>query len=241
MPRRVIAYEDDEALRQQMQHVFYAIREHYDLIATFPNAVGVTAEVQQLKPDVVLMDIQMLGDDDGLIALYKIKQTTPNVKVMMLTFMDVDHTIFDAICLGADGYMLKTDFLAYQAPHETMRRSLNTIFADGAYLTPTVAKQILNHFSDFSLPQKMMRVKERFQSIFRTESGKERMKDAGLTKMQIKVLKFIVDGMSTSQIAREMVLSENTINSHIRGIYTTLGLNSRSLVIKKALENRWFS
>lgn len=241
MPRTVIAYEDDEALRQQLQNIFYAIREEYDLIAAFPNAVGVIAEIQQLKPEIVLMDIQMLGEEDGLVALYQIKEKAPHVRVMMLTFMDVDHTIFDAICLGADGYMLKSDLMTHQVPHEAIRRSLNTIFADGAYLTPTVAKQILRHFSDASLPEKMKRVRDRFQSLFRHESGREHMRDIGLTKMQIQVLKLIVDGLTTHQIARQLELSENTINSHIRGIYTTLGLNSRALVIKKAIESRWFS
>jgi DNA-binding NarL/FixJ family response regulator len=241
MAKKVIAYEDDPALRKQLESVFYALREEYDLIATFPNPIGITAELNLYKPDVVLMDLQMLEEDDGLVALYKIKQTAPSIKVLVLTMFDVDQKVFNAICLGADGYMLKSDFSSYQMPHEAIRRSLKTIFEGGAYLTPSVAKQIMKLFLDQSLAEKMKKVKDRFQAIFQKEPGGAKYKASGLTKMQTLVLEKIIDGKTTSQMAREMELSENTINSHIKAIYSTLEVHSRALAIKKAIENKWVS
>jgi len=85
----------------------------------------------------------------------------PDIKVMMLTTFDVDDKVFNAICLGADGYMLKTDF-ASQMPHEAMRKSLRTIFEGGAYLTPSVAKRILNLFSDATIADKIKKVSSFF-------------------------------------------------------------------------------
>ena len=106
MPRKVIAFEDDPALRKQLESVFFAIRQEYDLLATFPNPLKVLEEIESYQPDVVLMDLQMLEDDDGLLALYKIKQTKPQVRVMVLTMFDAVQKLFNALCLGADGYML---------------------------------------------------------------------------------------------------------------------------------------
>ncbi len=241
MTRRIIAYEDDPALRQQLENVFSSLQDEYDLLATFPNPIGITAELNVLKPDAVLMDLQMLEEDDGLVALYKIKQTAPAIKVLVLTMFDADQKVFNAICLGADGYMLKSDFSSFQLPHEAMRRSLRMLFNDEAYLTPSVARQIMKLFSDQTIAVRIQKVKERFQNLFQKDKRGKPLNESGLTRMQSLVLEMIVEGKTTSQIAREMELSENTINSHIKAIYTTLEVHSRSLAIKKAIEHKWFS
>ena len=239
MAKAVIAYEDESALRAQLENVFYAIREEFNLMASFPDARSVVTHLSAYKPDIIIMDIQMNEDDDGLNALHRIKTISPETKVMMLTTFDVDDKVFNAICLGADGYMLKTDFLSQQLPHEAMRKSLRILFEGGAYLTPSVAKRILNLFADQSIAEKINRVKERFKAIFKNDYM-NRAKTSGLTFMQLNVLHKIVDGKSTSEIARDFDLSENTINSHIKGIYNVLEVNSRSKAIKVALEEKWF-
>ena len=241
MTRTVIAYEDDPALRKQLESIFYSIKEEFNLLASFPNPLGLTTELTLYKPDIVLMDLQMLEDDDGLVALYKIKQTVPTIKVMVLTMFDVDQKVFNAICLGADGYMLKSDFSSYSLPHEAIRRSLRTMYDDGAYLTPSVAKQIMKEFSDITVADRIQKVKDRFQHFFQQPSAINKLKAPGLTKMQAQVLQGIIDGMTTTQMAKSMELSENTINTHIKAIYNSLGVHSRALAIKKAIENRWIS
>ena len=241
MAKKVIAFEDDPALRAQLESVFYSIREEYDLQATFPNPLGLEQALKDYKPEVVLMDLQMLEDDDGLVALYKIKQVAPTIRVLVLTMFDADQKVFNAICLGADGYMLKSDFSSYQLPHEAMKKSLKTIFEGGAYLTPSVAKQILKLFSDLSIADKMKKVKDRFQALFASDGTGSKFSSSGLTRMQIAVLQKIIDGKTTPQMAREMDLSENTINSHIKAIYSTLEVHSRALAVKKAIEQKWVS
>jgi len=238
MSRKVIAYEDDPALRNQLENVFFSIQKEYQLIASFPNPLGILEEVKLYQPDVVLMDLQMLQEDDGLLALYKIKQTTPDVKVLVLTMFDADQKIFNALCLGADGYMLKTDFSSNQLPHMAIQKSLETIFGGGAYLTPSVARQIMKLFTDQSIAERMKRVKDRFQLMFQKDSRGLTYREAGLPRMQTAVLEKIIGGMSTAQIANELDISENTVNSHIRAIYGTLGVHSRAMVIKKVMEDK---
>ena len=233
----MLLYEDDPVLRKQLEDVFYSIREQYRLIASFSDARDITSHVTEFNPDAILLDIQMLDVDDGLMALYQVRQLVSPVKVMMLTMFDDDDKIFHAICLGANGYMLKSDFSSYQLPHEAIRKSLSIIFENGAYLTPSVAAKILLLFSETDIGAKVNQVKARFRNLVSRISHKPA--DAHvLTKMQTLVLHKIAEGKTTAQIAAECRLSENTINSHIKAVYSILEVHSRSHAIRKAVENK---
>ena len=235
MGKTIILYEDDDVLRANLENLFYAIRDEFQLLGSFPDADDVLTNVKDLNPDLVIMDIQLKNDDDGIFALYKIRMTYPEIKVMMLTTFDHDETVFNAISLGAAGYMLKSDLSSYRAPHEAMRKCLQTIFDGGAYLTPAIAKQILDLFSNHTIADMIQNVKSRFNSILKQQSKNKR---SGLTRMQTAVLQKIVEGKSTSEIAQELFLSENTINTHIKNIYSALEVHSRASAVKKAIEQK---
>jgi DNA-binding NarL/FixJ family response regulator len=112
------------------------------------------------------------------------------------------------------------------------------LYEDGAYLTPKVAKQIMRYYLDETLVKKAMRMKERLLALFANEK-EPAVRETGLSRMQTSVLRRIVDGKTTPQIARELNLSENTINTHIKAMYKTLAVHSRPMVIKMAHEKKW--
>jgi DNA-binding NarL/FixJ family response regulator len=239
MIKTIIAYEDDAALRRQFDNIFVAIRQNYRLEGSFADAQDVLHHIEKYQPAGVLMDIQMLEDDDGLVALYQIKRHTPSVKVMMLTMFDNDDKVFNALCLGADGYMLKSEFSSAQMPHEAIRKSLNVIFEGGAYLTPAVAKKILTLISDETIAEKVKKVKNRFQQIITNLTHAKKIDmPYKLTKTQILVLQKIVEGQTTAEIANELDVTENTVNTHIKAIYSELEVHSRAKAIRKAIEER---
>jgi DNA-binding NarL/FixJ family response regulator len=239
MIKTIIAYEDDAALRRQFDNIFAAIRQNYRLESSFADAQDVLIHLDKYQPAGILMDIQMLDDDDGLVALYLIKQHAPSVKVLMLTMFDNDDKVFDALCLGADGYMLKSEFSSAQMPHEAIRKSFNIIFEGGAYLTPAVARTILTLIADETIAEKIKKVKNRFQQII-THLTQNNQKDRPyrLTKTQILVLQKIVEGQTTAEIAHEFGVTENTVNTHIKAIYSELKVHSRAKVIRKAIKER---
>jgi DNA-binding NarL/FixJ family response regulator len=218
--KTIIAYEDDSALRHQLESIFYAIRQDFYLAKTFADAQNVISDIETHKPDAILMDIQMLDEDDGLVALYQIKQYDPTIKVMVLTMFDTDDKIFNAICLKADGYMLKSEFSAGHIPHIILRKSLNLIFEGNPHITPSVAAKILRLFTDESVSDKIRRVKSFFQHLLiqRINPNKAYMKYK-FTKTQVVVLEKIVEGKTTHDIAHEMNISENTVNTHIKAVY----------------------
>lgn len=237
MSKQVIAYDDELSMRTQLTNVFRALRNEYDLILTFPNAVDVLTHIKQYKPHIILLDIEMReNEEDGLIALYEIKSKYPNQIVMMLTTFDNDDKIFNAICLGADGYMLKSDFIK-NMPIDVMRRSLNIIFSDGAYLTPAVAKKILHLFRDATIGVKVQKIVDRFKNLI-SQPKKIQRNDMAyqLKPIQIQILEDIVAGKKSSEIATERDMPENTINHHIKGIYRELEVHSRAQAVRKAIE-----
>lgn len=239
MAKLVIAYDDNDELRKQFDSIFYTIRKDFQLMATFSDSTNVLSHLEKYKPEAILMDIQMLQDDDGLVALYQIKKYAPEVRVMMLTMFDNNENVLNAICLGADGYMLKSEFSTGHLPHETLRKSLQVIFNGGAYLTPAVAKKILYLFTDESIADKVKKVKERFQQIFVNLYNPQKSNmEYKLTKTQIIVLQKIVEGKTTEEISNELGVSENTTNSHIKAIYRELEVHSRAKVIRKAIEEK---
>jgi DNA-binding NarL/FixJ family response regulator len=239
MVKKVIAYDDNEELLNQFNSIFYALRQEFQLEATFTDASHVLVHLDKYKPDVVLMDIQMLKDDDGLVALYEIKQHAKDTKVLMLTMFENNDNVLNAICLSADGYMLKSEFSTKDIPHEALRKSLRIIFDGGAYLTPMIAKRILHLFSDESLTDKIKKVKERFKEILTNRiNPNERNTHYKLTKTQMIVLEKIVEGKSTEEIAAEMEVTENTVNTHIKAIFRELEVHSRAKVIRKAIEEK---
>jgi DNA-binding NarL/FixJ family response regulator len=237
--KKVIAYDDDEVLLTQFNSIFYALKQEFHLEATFTDASQVLVHLDKYKPDVVLMDIQMLKDDDGLVALYQIKQHAKDTKVLMLTMFENNDHVLNAICLSADGYMLKSEFSQRDIPHEALRKSLRVIFDGGAYLTPVIAKKILTLFSDESLIEKISKVKERFKTLLTHRvNQQEKPSEYKLTPKQLIVLEKIVEGLTAAEIATEMNIAENTVNTHIKAVFRELEVHSRARAIRKAIEEK---
>ena len=237
MSATVIIYEDEPELRTHLENVFNTVRNEFCLLGSFEDPENVLDHMAEFRPDVVILDIQMKGEDDGIYALFKIKNAYPETNVLILTTFDHDDKIFHAISLGADGYMLKSDFSSYQAPEEAIRKCINIVLDGGAYLTPSIAKKILILFTRPTAGNLIEQVRAKFNSLFTKEQTTQNT-TAHLTPMQLKVIQEIADGKSTAEIAQALNLSENTINTHIKAVYNILGVNSRTKAIRKAMEKK---
>lgn len=229
--KKVIVFEDDPGLQKQYNSIFMALQQEYELKDIFNNCKNVVNIIKRHQPDAVLMDIQM-PEVDGLQGLYLIKTNFPKIKVLMFTLFDTDSKILDAIHLGADGYILKKEFLSKTImPHEVVRRSLYTVFDDGAYLTPAVAKKVLHLLTQ--------NTSTRFQQMIRfLQPKKDNEMAYELTNRQLKVLRLLVDGKTSAQIGKDLGVTENTVNTHVKRIYEKLQVHSRAAAIRKAIQER---
>lgn len=205
---RVLLYDDAEQFRETMGMLLDQTDE-FAVIGKFANCEAAQADVALLKPDVVLMDIDMPGAS-GIEGVRMIRKKNQQVKIIMLTVFDDNRNIYDAIRYGANGYILKKS-----APSAIVN-AIKDVYDGGAPMNSSIATQVLQMFAGM-LPGDM---------------------NYGLTEKERAVLKSLVDGNSYKMVAADLSISIDTVRSHIRNIYEKLQVNSKSEAVVKALKNR---
>ena len=209
MPIRVIIFEDLELIREYLQQIISACRD-FTFVASFADAKDVVKAIEATQPDVVLMDIQMPGIS-GIQALRTIKEKFPAVQVLMQTVLDDDDKIFDAICAGASGYLLKN------TADEKIIEAIKNIYEGGVPFSPSVARKVLNLVKPASVQNNV---------------------DFNLSKRELEILNCLVQGMSYKMVANACFISIDTVKTHIRNIYEKLHVNSKSEAVIKAMKNK---
>jgi DNA-binding NarL/FixJ family response regulator len=160
-------------------------------------------------PDVILMDIGLPGLN-GIEGIRRAKAIAPSVDVIMLTVFDDEEKVFQAICAGASGYLLKSD------PPDKIVESLREILTGGAPVNARIARKMIALFSQIAAPRG----------------------DYCLTEAEKKILGLLVEGEPTKQIAHLLNVSYHTVDTHLRNIYLKLQVHSRSGAVGKALKER---
>ncbi|THU34940.1 response regulator transcription factor [Niastella caeni] len=205
---RITIFEDNDPLRQLLAAVLNASNA-FTLAGAYPDATDILNDLKQEQPDMVLMDIDMPGVS-GLQALKMIKQFNPVIKVVMHTVFEDNDKIFESICAGADGYLLKS------ATEQELLQSLLQVHAGGAIMTPSVARKVLTLFAKFAPAKK----------------GEE----YNLSDREKDVLRLLIKGYSYKMVAAELNLAVETIRTYIKRMYEKLQVHSMSAAVAKALK-----
>jgi DNA-binding NarL/FixJ family response regulator len=209
MPIRVVIYEDNVFLRNSTADLIRS-SGRLELMGAFENCDHVEEEMMELQPDVVLMDIEMAGTD-GLEGLQIIHRHFPDIHVMMLTVFDDSDRVFQAICSGASGYLLK------KTPPEKIIEAIEDVIQGGAPMTSVIARKVLQLFS--KSPAKSDELNK-------------------LTVREQEVLQLLVNGNSYKMIASEMNITIETVRTYIKHIYEKLQVHSATEAIAKAFPGR---
>lgn len=207
-PIRVIIADDNKNILESVQAVLND-SEDIHLVATFGSAKECVENIESLKPDVVLMDIDMPAMT-GIDAVKIIRNKFPGLPILMLTGFEDDDKVFNSICAGANGYLLKTTTL------ESLIFQIKEVYAGGAPMTPVIARKMLNAFAKMQAPQ----------------NASEEYK---LSKREKDVLELLVKGKSYKMISTQLNISYETVHSHIRRIYQKLHVNSVSEAVSKTI------
>jgi DNA-binding NarL/FixJ family response regulator len=197
-----ILLADDHVLFRKGVAALLACRQDMQVVGEAGDGLEAIAKARELLPDVVLMDINM-PKCDGLQATRQIKREMPHVKIVILTVSEEDQDLFEAIKIGAQGYLLK-DLEPYQ-----LYDLMESISRGDAPLSGAMAARILKEFTH---PD--------------PSSGKEEVIDE-LTPREIDILELVVEGKTNKEISSELVISENTVKIHIRNILEKLHLQNR--------------
>ena len=207
---KVAIFEDNRNLREGLFQLIDGT-DGFRCVGAFANCDRLIQNIRESKPDVVLMDIELPGIS-GIEAIKILKENFPEVKVLMETIFEDSDKIFDSICNGAEGYILKN------TPPVLILSAIREIYEGGAPMTPSVASKVLKMFKkNSSAPLK--------ESIVLTEREKE-------------ILKSLVEGMSYKMIAATCFISLDTVNGHIKNIYKKLQVHSKSEAVVKAIRGK---
>lgn len=204
---KIIHYDDNNHLREGMVFLIQATPD-LDLVGSFKDCNLLEKQIPQLKPDVVLMDIDLPGRN-GIEAVKIVKELNPLIQVLMLTVFEDEAKIFDAIRNGASGYLLKNT-----APSEIIE-AIFDIFKGGSPMTASVARKVLLFFQQQKTITKA---------------------DYKLSIRELDILKSLVKGNSYKLIADELFISIDTVRTHIRHIYEKLQVNSKTEAVLKAIK-----
>ena len=165
-----------------------------------------------LTPEIVLMDIGLPGMN-GIEGTRAIRSLSPTTRVIMLTVHEDNEKIFDAICAGASGYLLKP------TPTDQIVDAVRQVRGGGAPINAYIASKLLSLFERLATPR----------------SGAE---EYGLTKREREILHLLVGGLTMAQIAEKLFVSYYTIDTHIRNIYAKLHVRTRGGAVAKAVKER---
>ncbi len=197
--------EDHKDFRKGLSSLLDA-SEGFTCIDTFISAED---GIKYLSGDeeLLLLDIN-LPNMSGIEAIPILKNKFPGLKIIMLTILDDDNTIMEAILSGADGYLLK------KTPPIQILASLRECINGGSPMTPSIAKKVLMLFKKY-IPNQQ--------------------DDYSLTARELEILNLLVEGMSNASIAKRLFISIQTVRNHIRHIYEKLQVHSKSQAVVKAI------
>ena len=212
MAVRILLYDDNEALRVSMEALLTE-EPDFELVAAMPNAETVETDIKTFSPDVVLMDIDM-PEVNGVQAVKKIKKINSQLPVIMLTVFDDNDNIFNAICAGAAGYILK------RYASEEIPAAIRNVLTGGAPMTGSVARKVL---------------------LMVPKAKTEDQEENNLSARETEILQLLVNGHSYKMIASQINVSIDTVRFHIKKIYDKLHVHSATEAVSKALKNKLIS
>jgi DNA-binding NarL/FixJ family response regulator len=210
---RVAIFEDSHAVREAIS-LLVAGTSGLELACAWPDCSNIIEDIRESAPDVVLMDIEMPGMN-GVEAVKLLKQHFPSVTVIMQTVFEDDELVFDAICNGASGYLLKNT-----APSRLME-SIVEAHHGGAPMSPSIARKTLTLFQKYLSP-----------------AADAKQEQYNLSKREKEVLHWLVNGYSYKMIADVCGISPDTVRTHISRVYEKLHVASSTQAVAKAIKER---
>ena len=202
----VAIVEDDEVIREGVREYLDNQEDMICILAKSSVERFLAVLNEDNLPDVILMDIGLPGMS-GISGMKLITEKYPGISIIMFTVYIDSHKIFDSLCAGASGYLLKnTSF-------PEMKQAIEIIYAGGSMMSPPIARKVMEHF----------------------RPGRKNQVQSPLTQKEKEIVQGLVDGLSYKMIADSASISIETVRTHIKNIYKKLHVHCKADVIRKSL------
>ncbi len=205
-PVRVIVVEDERELREGLR-VLLDFTPSFACAGCFGSMEEALRKIEPGAADLILTDIG-LPRMDGIEGTRRLREKFADLPVVVFTVHGEDDKIFQALCAGANGYLLK------DTPPARIIEAMKEVLDGGAPMSPEVARRVVSLFRQFSPPERA---------------------DYRLTEQETQILKMLVDGHHYKTAARELGISTNTISFHLKNVYEKLQVHSKTEAVAKAL------
>lgn len=200
---------EDNAAFREVACLTLGLHEQKFKLATFQCCEDALDRLKQIEqPDVILLDVELPGMN-GIEGLRHFKRVIPEVTLIILTVFEDEEKIFNAICAGASGYLLKSESL------ENISTFIEQALEGGAPINPRIARKVLGMFS------KLKPIKE----------------DYGLSSREQQIIEMMVEGLAKKEIAARLSLSAHTVSNYIRVIYRKLHVNCQTAAVSVAVRD----
>src|SRR5215207_463158 len=213
MSIRVLVADDQWMVRAGFR-MLLANEPDIEVVAEASNGLEAVHHAARLQPNVVLMDIRM-PELDGLEATRRILATDQAAKILILTTFDLDEYVYEALRVGASGFVLKDD------PPEQLLAAIRIVAGGEALLSPAITTRVIEKFTRISHPEPPKELDE-------------------LTERELEVFHLIARGLSNAEIGQELYISDATVKTHITHILQKLNLRDRVQAVVLAHETGLF-
>lgn len=217
-PVKILVVEDHEIIRVAVQRMLEKSTDLH-IVGHATDGESAVNMARQLVPDIVLMDIG-LPVMDGIAATRAIKETHRRIKILILTAYDSDDYVFGAFGAGADGYCIKT------TRFDQLKMAILSVAAGAAWLDPIIAGRVLSAIPIGADAHNMIASKKTVT-----------VEMFGLTPRELEVLELITQGLSNQEIAAILIVSLDTVKTHIRNIMSKLSVSDRTQAAVKAVRH----
>lgn len=197
----VLIADDHSLMREGLKQIL-ELEPNIKVVSSVSNGEEAIKEAQKLKPDVILLDINM-PKLNGLDALRRIKDIGINSKIIMLTIHDAREYLYETIRIGANGYVLK------DADSDTLIKAIKDVVEGKSYIQPSLSELLVKEFN--------------------AKEGKDKETSLieSLTKREYEVLTLIAEGMNNREIAEKLFISEKTVKNHVSNIFKKIDVSDR--------------
>jgi len=206
---RVVIIEDLRDIREGLSALINGT-PGFKCVAAFGSVETALARIQRDQPDVILTDLGLPGMS-GTEGIERFRAIFPDIPIIALTIYDNDSEIFNALCNGANGYLLKN------TPPARLLEALREAVDGGSPMSPAIAARVVNLFRTFRPPESV---------------------NYRLTPQETELLKLLIDGHHKKTAAREMEISIHTVSFHLKNIYEKLQVHSKTEAVAKALREK---
>lgn len=202
---RILVVDDYPIVREGLVSVLEN-QADYEVVGAFQSAEEALADVEGIKPDVILLDLELPGMS-GVDAIPHFTRVVPEARIIVFTGYDSDERVFGAIRSGAKGYLLKG-----ATPNQEIIRAIRVVYGGGSLLEPHVAAKVL------------------------AEMGSPRSSAGQLSDRETEILKLVAEGFPNKQIAGALGITERTVKFHLSSIFNKLDAENRAQAVAVAAQ-----